>query len=198
MKKLIIIILGIVLVYSCSTSSDSNGNNNTAVVPIQPSNLAGTAVSTTQINLSWTDNSTNESGFKIQRRTGSGGYSIIGNATADIFTYSDSGLLPSTTYVYRVYSYNAVGNSPTYSNEVTVTTTAASSKPNLTTSAVSPIATTTAFSGGTITSDGGANITAKGVCWGTSANPTIALSTKTNNGSGTAAFYNCVKLFSTR
>ena len=58
----------------------------------------------------------------------------------------------------------------------------------LTTAAVSTIAASTAISGGNITADGGAAITAKGVCWSTSANPTIALTTKTNDGSGVVAF----------
>ena len=60
--------------------------------------------------------------------------------------------------------------------------------PTLTTSTISSIAANTAASGGTISSDGGAAITARGVCWSTSANPTIALSTKTNNGAGTGSF----------
>jgi uncharacterized protein (TIGR02145 family) len=60
--------------------------------------------------------------------------------------------------------------------------------PTLTTSAVSSIAAKTAASGGNISSDGGAAIIAKGVCWSSSVNPTIALTTKTIDGSGTAAF----------
>ncbi len=60
--------------------------------------------------------------------------------------------------------------------------------PTLTTTAIPSIVTTTAISGGTILSDGGAAITAKGVCWGTSVNPTIALPTKTNDGAGTSTF----------
>jgi uncharacterized protein (TIGR02145 family) len=183
MKKLITLILGITLVYSCSSSSDGNGNTNTTVVPVAPSNLIGTVASTTQINLSWTDNSTNETGFIIERKTGTGVYAIVGNTAAEIITYSDSGLTPNTTYTYRMYSNNAVGNSLTYSNELTLTT-----LPTITTTAVSAITSTSASSGGNITSDGGATITARGICWSTSANPTIALSTKTIDGTGTGAF----------
>ena len=54
--------------------------------------------------------------------------------------------------------------------------------------ATSNISYTTANSGGTITNDGGAAITVRGVCWSTSSNPTIALSTKTIDGSGTGSF----------
>jgi uncharacterized protein (TIGR02145 family) len=122
MKKLFTLILGITLAYSCSTSSDGNGNSNTTVVPVTPSNLIGVVTSTTQINLSWTDNSTNESGFKIERKTGTGTYAVVGTTATDVTTFIDTGLTPSTTYTYRVYSYNAGGNSPTYSNELTLTT----------------------------------------------------------------------------
>lgn len=122
MKKFITLILGITLVYSCSTSTDSNGNINTTVVPINPSNLTGTIVSTTQINLSWTDNSTNETGFKIERKTGAGTYAVVGTTATDVTTFNNIGLTPSTTYTYRVYSYNAGGNSPSYSNEITLLT----------------------------------------------------------------------------
>ena len=142
MKKILTILIGIALVYSCSTNTDSNGNTNTTVVPIAPSNLIGTVSSTTQINLSWTDHSTNESGFKIERKTGSGNYSIIGTTVTDVSIFNDTGLNPSTTYTYRVYSNNAVGNSLTYSNELTLTTTSVINLPTITTTSVSSITTT--------------------------------------------------------
>jgi uncharacterized protein (TIGR02145 family) len=188
MKKIAILLLGLVLIYSCSTSTDDNGNSNTTVVPLPPTGLTGSVVSTTQINLSWTDNSTNEIGFKIERRIGTSIYAVVGTVNSDVLTFSDTRLTPSTTYTYRVYAFNAVGNSLTYSNEVTLTTTALLALPTLTTSAVSLITQTTSSSGGTISTDGGASITARGVCWSTSTNPTIALTTKTNDGAGTGAF----------
>ena len=188
MKKIFSLILGITLAYSCSTTSDDNGNSTTTVVPIAPSNLTGTVASTTQINLSWTDNSTNETGFKIERRTGTSIYAVVGTVNSDVLTFSDTGLTPSTTYTYRVYAYNAVGNSLTYTNEVTLTTTALLALPTLTTTAASSITQIAASSGGNISSDGGSAITARGVCWSTSANPTIALTTKTSDGTGIGAF----------
>jgi uncharacterized protein (TIGR02145 family) len=188
MKKIFTLILGITLAYSCSTSSDGNGNSTTTVVPFAPSNLTGTVASTTQINLSWTDNSTNETGFKIERKTGTGTYTIIGTTATDITSFSDTGLTPSTSYTYRVYSNNSVGNSLTYSNELTLTTASLINLPTLTTTVVSSINTTTAISGGTISSDGGASIIARGVCWSTSSNPNISLNTKTINGTGIGAF----------
>jgi uncharacterized protein (TIGR02145 family) len=59
---------------------------------------------------------------------------------------------------------------------------------SLSTRFISDITSTTATSGGNITADGGAAITARGVCWSTSQNPTIALTTKTSNGNGTGTF----------
>ena len=93
------------------------------VVPVAPSNLTGVVGSSTQINLSWTDNSTNETVFKIERKTGSGTYTIVGTTATDITTFSDAGLTTNTNYTYRVYSNNAGGNSLTYSNEVTLAAT---------------------------------------------------------------------------
>jgi uncharacterized protein (TIGR02145 family) len=187
MKKFLTLLLGLTLIYSCSTSNDGNGNSTTTVVPVAPSNLSGVVASTTQINLSWTDNSTNETGFKIERKSGAGTYAVIGTTATDITTFSDTGLTSSTTYTYRVYSNNAVGNSLTYSNELALTTSNII-LPTLATTAVSSISITTAVSGGTILSDGGASIIARGVCWSTSTNPTNALTTKTNDGAGTGAF----------
>ena len=187
MKK-ILSVIALIIIFSCSVSSDDDGNSNTTIIPIAPSNLIGTVASPTQINISWTDNSNNETGFKIQRRTGSATYSDVGTVNQDVLTFSDSGLLPSTTYIYRVYSYNSAGNSPTYSNEVTVTTNAVSTLPILTTTEASSITQNTVTSGGVIINDGGLAITARGVCWSTSSNPTILLATKTTNGAGIGAF----------
>ena len=100
------------------------------------------------------------------------------------FSSNLTGLTPGTTYYVRAYAINSVGTS--YGNELTFTTTALSA-PSVSTTAVSSIALTTASSGGEITSDGGANVTARGVCWSTSANPTTG-DPKTSDGSGTGSF----------
>src|SRR5262249_45856809 len=69
-----------------------------------------------EINLSWTDNSGVEDGFKIERWNGSS-YSQISTVGANVTTYTDySGLTPGNTYSYRVRAYNRAGNSG-YSNE---------------------------------------------------------------------------------
>ena len=122
-KNPILLFLSFLIMYSCSTSSDGN----TTVVPIAPSDLTGTVASTTQINLSWTDNSTNETGFKIERKTGTGTYAVVGTTATNVTTYNDISITPNTTYTYRVYSNNTVGNSLTYSNELNLSTTSFSS-----------------------------------------------------------------------
>ena len=60
--------------------------------------------------------------------------------------------------------------------------------PMLTTATASSITSNSASSGGNITSDGGSSVTARGICWNTVANPTIALATKTTDGAGIGAF----------
>lgn len=98
--------------------------------PAAPSGLAATAISTSQINLSWVDNANNETGFKIERCLGSActNFSQIAQPAAGVVNYSDTGLASSTSYTYRVRSYNSGGDS-SYSNTATATTSAAGPAP---------------------------------------------------------------------
>jgi len=84
------------------------------------------AVSASQINLSWTDNSSNETGFKLQRSTDGVNFSLIATVGANVTSYSNTRLTPSTTYYYRVYGYNASGASA-FSNLASATTASANS-----------------------------------------------------------------------
>ena len=184
MKSINYIITILFVIFSC-TSTDEEA------IPFPPSNLDATVVSNSQINLIWSDNSTNESGFKIERKSGTDIYSLIGTTETDVTNYSDKGLIENITYSYRAYSYNSGGKSPTYTNEVIATT---KSLPKITTAPISSIQATKAKSGGTITFDGGSNITARGIVWNTSINPTIGLSTKTIDGSGVGSFESTLTL----
>ncbi len=109
-----------------------------AGTPIAPSGLTATPVSATQINLSWTDNSSNETGFKIERKTGTGSFSQIATVGAGVQTYNNTGLTAATTYSYQVYAYNGSGNSA-YSNTASATTPAEGNEPNLPTTLPTPV-----------------------------------------------------------
>jgi subtilisin family serine protease len=90
--------------------------------PQAPNGLDATIESGSRINLSWTDLSSNESRFEIERKAGPGGtYSRIANVAADETSYSDTGLSEKTTYYYRASAINSAGNSD-YSNEANATT----------------------------------------------------------------------------
>jgi len=82
-------------------------------IPATPTVLTATAVSTNQINLSWTDNSIDEFGFEIERSLATvGPWSQIDTVTADVTVYSDTNdLSRGTTYHYRVRAFNSTGDS---------------------------------------------------------------------------------------
>lgn len=103
-----------------------------ALPPAAPSNLAATAVSSSQIGIRWADNSGNESGFKIERAPDNAGapgaYAEIAVVGANVTSYSNTGLSAGTKHWYRVRAYNAAGNS-TYSNAANATTASTSTLP---------------------------------------------------------------------
>lgn len=87
------------------------------IVPSAPTNLVGTAVSATQINLSW-DASTDNVGVN--------GYNVYMNRNwvnhATSTSYNITGLTASTSYTFRLRAYDAAGNQSTWSDEITVST----------------------------------------------------------------------------
>ena len=109
-----------------------------------------------------------------------------GSTTIGTFTHARTGFTANTQYYYRGYAINSTGTA--YSPDGTFTTASNFTTPTVTTTAVSLITQATASSGGNVTSDGGASVTDRGVVWSTSTGPTIALSTKTSNGTGTGSF----------
>ena len=106
------------------------------------------------------------------------------NIGTGAFTCTLTGLTPNTTYYVKAYATNSVGTS--YGEQKTFTTTSVSA-PVVITNDVSDIQATSAIGGGNVTSDGGATVTARGICWSTSQNPTISDS-KTSDGAGTGSF----------
>ena len=81
------------------------------------------AVSNRQVNLAWEDTS-NELGFEIERKEGSGGtYREIAKVGENVTTYTDPALKTGVTYYYRIRAYNSAGHS-SYSDEICVEITA--------------------------------------------------------------------------
>ncbi len=127
MKKrlffLFILLLIILIFNNYSTAIEQNGNGGSP--PTSPSSLQATVISTTQIQLNWQDNSNNEQGFKIERRTnlpivityaiGVNDFVQIAIVSANTITYLVNGLDPNQDYEFRIRAYNAYGNSA-YSN----------------------------------------------------------------------------------
>jgi uncharacterized protein (TIGR02145 family) len=100
------------------------------------------------------------------------------------FTSNLTGLTPNTKYYIRAYAHNKVGTG--YGNEISFTTSLLVGA-TITTAPVTSISSSSAISGGNISSDGGTPVTDRGVCWSTSTNPTIAGS-HTTDGTGIGSF----------
>jgi uncharacterized protein (TIGR02145 family) len=103
-----------------------------------------------------------------------------------MFASTINGLSGNTTYYVCAYATNSAGTA--YGPNVNFTTIKTIVIPTLTTTTISSVTAATATSGGDVTFDGGAAVTAKGVCWSTTANPTSALTTKTTDDTGTGSY----------
>ncbi len=114
--------------------------------PEAPTNLQANAISSTQINLTWNDNSDNETRFRIERKIGTGAFTFLLNKAAGSTNHSDTGLTPGTQHTYRVRAENDAGNSA-YSNEAPATTPA---PPTVTTNAATNIGKRTATLNATV------------------------------------------------
>ena len=103
------------------------------------------------------------------------------------FTAELSGLEQNTTYYVRAYATNKEGTA--YGEEVSFTTLQENVvvKPMVTTLEIAGLSQTTAVAGGNVTSDGGAEVTARGVCWSTSQEPTVE-GEHTTDGAGTGEY----------
>jgi hypothetical protein len=92
--------------------------------PSPPSGLVATTASSSSIDLTWADGSTNETGFKIERSTDGTNFAEIATVPQNITAYQAGGLSASTQYFFRVRAFNAAGNSG-YTNIANATTSAA-------------------------------------------------------------------------
>ena len=106
-------------------------------VPEAPSNLGATALDAGRVRLGWTDNSGNESSFRIRRRAaGSGSFTEIASVGTNNRSYTDSGVVSGTAYEYQVAARNSAGDSGA-SNTASVTTPGAPAPSNVVATATS-------------------------------------------------------------
>lgn len=119
-----------------------------------------------------------------QNPTVSNPHTTDGTGTGS-FTSSITGLTENTTYYVRAYATNEAGTS--YGEQKTFTTPHAATLPTVTTNDVTDITASTAISGGNVTSSGYGTVSARGVCYSTSQNPTIT-DAHTNDGTGEGSY----------
>lgn len=94
----------------------------TLLTPLAPGDLSGTSLSPTEVELSWTDNSDNESGFVVARSLRRyDGYEDIATVAQNSSGYNDTGLIERTAYYYQVKAFNDEGDSP-FSNILRIET----------------------------------------------------------------------------
>jgi predicted phage tail protein len=106
-------------------SAYSNVANATTLVvitiPKAPAALTATAASATQINLAWTDNATDETGFELERSADGTTFAKIADLGPNVKVFQNTALTPATRYWYRVLAKNTAGKSA-YSNVANATT----------------------------------------------------------------------------
>jgi hypothetical protein len=181
--------------YATNAQGTSYGNDiSFTTIILQTASLTTNAVS----NISYTKalsggNITNDNGSSVTSRgicwattASPTTANSINSQAGGLGTFTDtvSGLTANTTYYVRAFAINGGGTS--YGNQVSFVT-LPMALPALTTKPISGISSNLAGSGGTITSDGGSSITAKGVCWSLNPAPTIA-NNKTTDGTGLASY----------
>jgi C1A family cysteine protease len=104
-------------------SNSAEATTPAAQPPSPPASLTATAVLTSQINLKWVDQSSNELGFTIERCAGvaCNSFAQIASVSAGVTSYSSTGLKANTSYTFRVRAY-VVGANSEYSNSYSATT----------------------------------------------------------------------------
>jgi hypothetical protein len=196
MKKIFLLLASIIL-FSCSNNEEENNTPNASIpevttIPIYSISLTsagsgGNFISDggsriTQGGLVWSTSPNPTTALTTRTINNYGqGVFVVGNNFADTMT----GLSANTIYYVRAYATNSVGTA--YGNEISFTTLAIQ-LPGVFTNTVEDVTNSSARSGGTIGSDGGGSVSVRGVVWSTLDNPTIALPTKTTDGSGLGSF----------
>ena len=143
-------------------------------------NLSGNGLEITSKGIVWSTTPKPTIGLSTKTEDGKGD---------SAFTSKITGLSPGTKYYISAYAVNEDGVG--YGNELSFTT-MSQTLATLTTVAPTEVTSSSAITGGKITSDGGANITTRGVVWSTAHNPTISLKTKSTDGTGTGSFVSSI------
>jgi hypothetical protein len=110
-------------------TNEASATTLTPPLPDAPSDLTATALSSSKIHLTWTDNANSENGFRIERKTGSGAFLEVATVGPNVTTFTNAGLQALTTYTFRVRAYNAAGTSA-YTNQASATTLDPSTDPH--------------------------------------------------------------------
>ncbi len=177
LRGIILLFFGSFL-FSCSKNTSESNPQVAKILPIAPSNLKATSLSITEIKLTWIDNSTNEDGFKIERKDVTSDFKVIATLGIDKTEYKDSLLTPYLQYVYRAYAFNTLGKSLTYTNTDSAATYGV---PLVTTKQIDSVTSIDAVSGGLINNNGGAPILEKGIIWSKNNSPSLNLTSKIKN-----------------
>jgi len=186
-----LILTSITLLQFCSKKDDNTPLSPTASLPTLATSAISEVTVTTAVSggnvtsdgnaivttrgVCWS-NTQNPTISNSNTSNGTGKGSFISNLT---------GLIGSTTYYVRAYATNSKGTA--YGIQKEFVTINPSTSQIITTSAISEVTETTAICGGIVTGDVNATITARGICWSTTENPTTANS-KTSDGTGTGSF----------
>lgn len=104
---------------ACSGQSSTTPNPN---VPAAPSALTAAIFDNSEVNLVWTDQSSNEQGFRVERRVSGGAWTVLGNTAAGAGSYRDANVSAGTAYEYRVSAFNAAGGSAAVTTTATLLT----------------------------------------------------------------------------
>jgi hypothetical protein len=98
--------------------------------PAAPTGVSATNVSGTENTVTWTDASSDETGFKVERSTNNGAYTQIATTSVNAVSYSDTSATADNTYAYQVRAYNAGGNSSYGTSDYVVTATVVPATPS--------------------------------------------------------------------